>query len=53
MEEQARLTAPHDTLNSFILGHTLLGTPTKRAAESCQVSFADKIEYRYPMLDAA
>jgi asparagine synthase (glutamine-hydrolysing) len=46
-----RWTADHDSINSFILGDRLVGTPSRRAAESNQVAFADKVEYRYPMLD--
>lgn len=42
----------HDTANSFALGHRLVGgAVSQRAAESCQVGFSHKVEYRYPMLD--
>lgn len=50
--EESRWTAPHDSQNAFTLGDQLGPIQIRRAAESNQVAFADKVEYRYPMLDA-
>lgn len=49
--ELGQFWAPFDSLNTYIIERSLNPYMTRRAAESCQVSHAVKVEYRYPMLD--